>query len=521
VTGDSAGAPAATAGHAAPPRLRIERLTKRFGGLVANDAIDLEIRVGEIHCLLGENGAGKSTLSACLYGLYRPDGGRILIDGQPIASASPADAIRHGIGMVHQHFILVPPFTVLENIVVGTGAGGTWLDLKAAAARVRELCRGYGLTLDLDAPVAALSVGEQQWVEILKALYLGARLLILDEPTAVLTPQESEVLFRILRVMTGRGLSVLLISHKLNEVMQGDRVTVLRRGRAVATLATADTSTIALARLMVGREVDLRPRRPAATPGRTLLAVDDLWVRHDRGYPALRGISFEIRAGEILGLAGVAGNGQSELFETLVGVRQPDRGEIRLDGEALAGRRSRAGAAHRIGHVPEDRFKQGLVPAFSVAENLLLGRQRDPAFARHGLLRFDRLRQFARDSVAAFGIATPSIDSPTRTLSGGNAQKVILARELQQGGTLLLCNQPTRGLDVGVIEYVHRQLLAKRAEGYGILLASEELDDLLALSDRIMVMFRGEIMDVVEADDADITRIGLMMAGQHADAVPA
>jgi simple sugar transport system ATP-binding protein len=498
---------------AVPPRLRVEGLTKRFGAVAANDGVTLEVAPGELHALLGENGAGKSTLSACLYGLYRPDAGRILVDGWPVALRSPAEAIAAGIGLVQQHFVLVPGFTVRENITVGTAGSG--LGARAAARqRIAGLARRLGLALDPEARVADLSVGEQQWVEILKAVYLGARLLILDEPTASLTPQESERLFAVIRSMTEEGIAVLLISHKLAEVMQADRVTILRRGRSEATLVPARSSPGALARLMVGRDVELRPPRPAGVPGAPMLEVEALWVERARGVPALRGVGFTVRRGEILGLAGVAGNGQSELFETLVGVRRPLRGSIRLDGRPIAGRRPAEILAAGVGHAPEDRFALGLVPDFSVAENLALGRQRSRDFARLGFLDRGRLRRFAEARVRDFAIATPSVAAPVRTLSGGNAQKVILARELAQSRDCLLLNQPTRGLDVGVVEQLYRLLLEKRREGYAILLCSEELDDLLALADRIAVIFRGEIMAVLEAAAADRTRLGLLMAGQ-------
>jgi simple sugar transport system ATP-binding protein len=498
--------------------LKVEDLTKRFPQVVANDSVSFEVRRGEIHALLGENGAGKTTLAECIYGFYKPDAGRIYIDGSLVELDSPSDAIELGIGMVHQHFVLVPPLTVIENIIVGTPSQGLLLDLTGAETRLAGICEKYGIDIDLRAKVWQLSVGEQQWVEILKALYVGSRLLILDEPTAVLTPQETEQFFATLKQMTAEGLSIILITHKLEEVMQvSDRVTVLRRGKYVATVTTAEVSKADLARMMVGREVLFSVQKEELPPGEPVMEVRDLHARNDRGQEALRGVSFTLHRNEILGLAGVAGNGQKELFEVLAGVRKAESGRVLLQGEDITNRSPRYTMQRGIGHIPEDRIHEGLIPEFSVAENLILGQQRTELYRRGPFLNFERIRKFARTSISTFEIQTPSLDHPTKFLSGGNLQKVILARELWQCPQVLLANQPTRGLDVGVIEYVRKRLLEKRAEGVGILLSSEDLDDIFNLSDRIMVIFKGRIMGIFDTRQADIEHIGLLMAGVTGD----
>ena len=503
--------------NTSPPRLQVRGLTKRFGALVANEEVSLTVMPGELHCLLGENGAGKSTLSACLYGLYRPDGGEIAVDGQILRFASPAQAITAGIGMVHQHFVLVDTFTVLENIVVGTGSG-VRLDLQRARQRIDDICRQLALSLDLDARTEDLSVGQQQWVEIVKALYLGARLLILDEPTAVLTPQESRMLFESLRRMLAGGLSVILISHKMNEVMQSDCVTVLRRGRVVGSVRTSDVTRDDLTRMMVGRELTAIESGSRAVDGATVLSITGLSVRDPRGITLLSDVTLDLRRGEILGLAGIAGNGQRNLFEAICGLQRAQAGGIELEGRSILGLNPHAITQLGLGHVPEDRFKDGLVPDFSIAENLVLGDHREKAWSHRLLLDATRMRAAARAAIGAFSIAATGPDARVRRLSGVNAQKVILARELERARRVLLCNQPTRGLDVGVIEYVHRQILDKREAGVAILLASEELDDLLALCDRIAVIFRGRIMAILDRAEADIGLIGRLMAGGTAPA---
>ena len=495
------------------PRLEVNGLTKRFGTLIANDGISFDVAVGELHCLLGENGAGKSTLSACLFGLLSPDAGEIRLDGQPLVAATPAQAIAAGIGMVHQHFVLVPAFSVTENIIVGTG-GGWRTDLSAGRRRITEICDRYGLTLDPDRLVSDLSVGEKQWVEVVKALYLGARLLILDEPTAVLTPEESDRLFAVIRRLTGEGIAVLLISHKMREVLQSDRVTVLRRGRVVATVRTADTTGEELSKLMVGRSVlPVEATAPAASSD-VVLQIDDLVMAQARSSAAP--ISLSLRAGEILGIAGVAGNGQDELLETLAGLRPPHSGNLRLKGQSIAGLGAQALARQGVGYVPADRFRDGLVPDFTIAENLTIGRQWLAVARRGPFLNTALMRRTAEAAIADFAIAADGPDAQCRRLSGGNAQKVILAREFAKARHLLLCNQPTRGVDLGATEFIHREILRKRAEGCATILASEELDDLLALSDRIAVMFRGSILGIFPRAVADPALIGRLMAG-HVD----
>ena len=493
----------------------MEQITKRFGDVVAVDSASFDVRRGEIHCLLGENGAGKSTLSQCLYGYYRPDSGTIYLDGKKISYSSPRDAISRGVGMVHQHFVLVKTFSVIENIVLGTRRTGWSMNLAAARARLSEICGRYEIEVDFNAKIWQLSVGEQQWVEILKALYLGAELLILDEPTAALTPQESEKLFRIVRRMTADSLSVILITHKLNEVMQSDRATVLRRGRVVSTVETSRTSRTELTNHMVGRTVMFQLQRENLEKGRKILEVRGLTVKDDKGLTALDGISFDLHANEILGIAGVAGNGQKELFEAIVGARKIEDGEIRMNGEEIANQSPRSAIDRGIGYIPDDRYRFGLVGEFTVEENMVLGLQKNPSFSRRGLLDFSGIRSFAAKNIADFEIVAPSAKAGTGTLSGGNAQKVILAREFWSSSCCLLANQPTRGLDVGVIEYVHKLLIQKCSEGFAILVASEELDDIVSLSDRIGVMFKGKIMGVFDAGAVTLEQIGLLMAGHR------
>ena len=507
-----------------PTILQARSLTKRFPGVIANEDVDFDLETGEIHCLFGENGAGKSTLSACLFGYYRPEGGTIEVGGREVRFRSPRDAINIGIGMVHQHFVLVGDFTVLENIIVGTHARGWRLEHDAARERIRKICDEYDIRLDLDDRVDDLAVGQQQWVEILKALYLGAKVLILDEPTAVLTPEESERLFRIINHMCDEGLSVILISHKMAEVMQAHRVTVLRKGRVVGTVRPKEVTPRELTRMMVGRDVELRVvrdrSRDSATEEEPVLVVQDLEYRNDQGGKALDGVNFSIGRGEIMGLAGVSGNGQKELFEILSGVLAPTSGTVTLDGEKIEGMPSRQYMDRGVGLVPDDRFREGLIPQFGVDENIILGWQRNDDYRRGIFLDHRQISSVAKNLVGEFQISTPSVGTPVHHLSGGNAQKVILAREFVHSSKLLLANQPTRGLDLGVIEYVYNQLIAKRDEGYAILLASEELEDLLNLSDRILVIAGGRITGVVEPEATTIEAIGLMMAGGREEHTP-
>jgi simple sugar transport system ATP-binding protein len=497
------------------PALEMRGITKRYPGVVANDRIDLDVRPGEIHALLGENGAGKTTLMNVLYGLARPDEGEILLDGEFVALAGPADAIARGISMVHQHFMLVPVLTVAENIVLGdeTMKGPLFLDRKEAHRRIVELGERFGFDIDPDAKVGSLSVGWQQRVEILKALYREARILVLDEPTAVLTPQETEEIFAVLRRLAAAGHSIVFISHKLYEVLEiADRITVIRRGRVVGERSATGTTEEDLAELMVGREVSLAVDRGESKPGETVLAVEGLKARDDRGQEAVGGVDFEIRAGEILGIAGVAGNGQDELVEALVGLRRPTAGRITLDGTDITGRGSRAIYGAGVAFVPADRHRFGIVLSFPLSDNLILTNYHRPPYA-HGIFRDDEaIRRTAEELIEAFDIRTPSADVRAATLSGGNQQKVIVAREFARDLRLLVLDQPTRGLDVGSIEFIHKQAIAKRDAGTAILLVSAELDEVLELSDRIAVMYRGKIVGVVDGRTADKNEVGLLMA---------
>jgi general nucleoside transport system ATP-binding protein len=495
--------------------LEVKQLTKKFGEVVAADAISFDVRKGEIHCLLGENGAGKSTLTECIYGYYHPDEGTILIENEVVKIKSPNDAITKGIGMVHQHFVLVQPLSVIENIIVGTPAATLRLNKNKTVKKFNKLCENYDLDIDANSIIWDLSVGQQQWVEILKALYMDARLLILDEPTAVLTPQESEKLFKILRQMTHEGISIVLISHKLNEVMQSDRVTVLRKGKYVATVDTKSASKQSLTNMMVGREVIFKVDKEEIPVGKPMLEVKDISIKADWGGDLLSQVSLSVHQHEILGIAGVAGNGQKELFEALVGVLKPNSGHIFVDGTEITSAQPQEIMDMGVGHIPQDRYKEGLIGEFSIAENLILGMQRNPQYSTGWFLQKKKIQAFAKKCLKAFDISTPSLQTTVNNLSGGNAQKVILARELWQSSKVLLANRPTRGLDVGVIEYVHNQLLQMRQEGYAILMASEELEDIFNLADRIAVIFKGKIMGILKTEDASIEEIGLMMAGQQ------
>lgn len=495
------------------PAIRTLNLTKKFHQVVANDAVSFDVIPGEIHCLLGENGAGKSTLAECLYGFYKPEQGQIFIDGKAVEISSPAEAISYGIGMVHQHFVLVPTLSVLENIVVGTKSAGILLDLRAAEQKIKSLCDYYQVELDLQTKVWQLPVGRQQWVEILKALYVGARILILDEPTAVLTPDESKMLFKILHKMTDDNMSVILISHKLNEVLQSDRVTILRQGKKVVTLVTAETNKEELTSRMVGREINTTLEKKTMKPGKPLLVIKNLKAKNDRGQVALNGFDLTVRTGEIIGIAGVAGNGQKELFETLIGVRQATDGEIYLNGVDIVNRKPKYIQKLGVAFIPEDRFSEGLVSNFTVEENLIIGNHRDKKFKTRGFLNFKQITSFAKACIEKFGIQTPSEKTLIRTLSGGNAQKVIVAREFAQNAQLTLANQPSRGLDVGVIEYMHQLLLRKRENDGGILMASEDLEELFNIADTIIVMYDGKVMGSFPVETADLNTIGLLMAG--------
>jgi ABC-type uncharacterized transport system ATPase subunit len=480
----------------APPALELRGITKRFGTLVANRSVDLELRTGEIHALLGENGAGKSTLMNVLYGLHQPDEGEILLGGEPVTIDSPRRAIRLGIGMVHQHFMLVPVMTVAENLVLGSEpTRGPLLDYKAAAARTRELSERFGLAVDPEARVEDLGVGAQQRVEILRALFRGAKILVLDEPTAVLTAQESQDLFAVLRALAREGTSIVFISHKLNEVLDvADRITVLRRGERIDTVPAAGATERSLARLMVGRDVLLRVEKTDHKPGAPLLEVRALAARDDRGLPAVREISFDVRGGEIVGIAGVDANGQSELIEAIMGLRRPDAGQVMVEGRDVTDANPRQTLAAGVSHIAEDRHRRGLVLEFDLAENLSLREYRKPPMSRFGWLSPKRMVARARGLLVEFDVRGGDCYTRAGSLSGGNQQKVVIARELAAEPRVLIAAQPTRGLDVGAIEFVHSRLVRERDEGRAVLLISLELEEIRSLSDRVLVIYEGEIV---------------------------
>ena len=479
-----------------PPLLELKGITKAFPGVIANDHVDFELRMGEVHALLGENGAGKSTLMNILYGLYHPDEGELRLNGSPVRISSPREAIDAGIGMVHQHFMLIPVMTVAENIVLAAEPKkGPFLDEQAAEARVRELSQRFGLAVRPDARIDSISVGMQQRAEILKALYRGAEILILDEPTAVLTPQEAKELFEIIRSLQADGKSIIFISHKLNEVLEiADRITVLRLGKNVDTVPSAGATVEGLAKLMVGREVVLRVEKPPAQPGEPLLIAEDLVVLDDRGLEACRGVSFELKAGEILGIAGVDGNGQTELIDALTGLRGPSGGRIIAAGTDITGASARDVLDLGVGHIPEDRQVRGLVLDFTLAENLALHDFRREPESKWGWLYPRRLIERAGRLLKEFDVRGGGPKTLASALSGGNQQKVVIAREVSRDPRILVAAQPTRGLDVGAIEFVHRRLVEERDEGRGILLVSFELEEILSLSDRIIVLYEGRIV---------------------------
>jgi ABC-type uncharacterized transport system ATPase subunit len=493
-------------------------IIKRFPGVLANDEVDFDLRLGEIHALLGENGAGKSTLMNVLAGLYRPEGGSIRVCGQTVDFRSPRDAIDRGIGMVHQHFMLVPSQSVTENILLGLDEPRFAMNLPHYEHRVAELAEEFGLHVDPHAKIWQLSVGEQQRVEILKMLYRGADILIMDEPTAVLAPQEIDDLFSILRGMVAEGKSIVFISHKLGEVMQiAGRITVLRKGRVTASgLRPAETTPADLARLMVGRPVLFRIEREAQDSGDVVLAVEGVSADNDKGLPALRNLSLQVRSGEILGVAGVAGNGQRELAEVISGLRVCTGGRVLVNGQVVSNQPARKAIDRGVAHVPEDRKDVGSAPNLPITHNLILKSYRKPPVARGMAVHYPTARQHALELKEAYDIIAPSVDTSVRFLSGGNLQRVILAREISSGPELMIAMQPTRGLDVGAIEGVHRLLLDLRRAGAAILLVSEELDEITSLSDRIVVLYEGEIVGQVvgEVDDVQREQIGLMMTGQ-------
>ena len=506
---------------ASAPILQLEGITKRFPGVLANDDIDFDLEPGEVHALLGENGAGKSTLMNILYGLYTPDEGRILLRGRPIDLGSTKAAIEHGIGMVHQHFMLIPVMSVAENIVLASEPrhAAVLLDYDAANRRVNELSQRYGLAVDPEARIDRITVGQQQRVEILKALYRGAEILVLDEPTAVLTPQEAQELFVIIRSLKDQGKSIIFISHKLNEVLEiADRVTTLRRGKLIATVPAAGATEEELARMMVGREVLLRVDKEPARPGGPLLEVEDLVVVDDRELEAVRGVSFTVHAGEILGLAGVDANGQAELIEAISGLRHAVSGRVVLDGKEITNAGAREVLNAGLGHIPEDRHRRGLVLPFSLTENLALHAYRHDPDSRLGFLRLGKMLDRAKRLLVEFDVRGGSPTTAAGALSGGNQQKVVLAREIDGDPKVLIAAQPTRGLDVGAIEFVHRRLVEQRDAGRAVFLVSLELEEILSLSDRILVIYEGRIVGEFPPTATE-EELGFAMTGGRREAV--
>jgi len=499
--------------------LEMRGIVKRFPGVLASDHVDFDIRAGDVHALLGENGAGKSTLVKILYGLYDPDEGEVLLNGKPVSIDSPVDAIELGIGMIHQHFMLVESLTVAENVALGLPSSREPLtDLDRVSKRILELAEIYGLQVDPDAYIWQLAVGQRQRVEIIKALYRGAALLILDEPTAVLTPQEVDEFFVTIRQMVGDGHSVIFISHKLHEVIAiSNRVSVLRDGKMVDSRDTAGCTKADLARMMVGREVSMKPERADIEQGEVRLELKDLCAESDREMPAVCGMNLKIHSGEIMGLAGVSGNGQRELAEIITGLRPVTEGQVLLEGVDVTGQLPGDLTEQMIAYIPEERMKDGMIQDFTVAENAVLRDHHKEPFSRSGFLLLRTIAEFADKLIKSFQVKTPSRETPAKNLSGGNIQKVVLARELSRQPRVLIAAQPTRGVDIGATEYVHSLLLEQREKGTAILLISEDLDEVMGLSDRIAVIYEGHIMGVVDADLATPEQLGLMMAGVGAE----
>ncbi len=503
----------------APPVLEVRGITKRFPGVLANDNINLTLHKGEVLGLLGENGAGKSTLMNMIYGLYKPDEGEILVNGQAVEITGPKDAIELGIGMVHQHFQLVDVLTVTENVMLGNeSVSGPFLRRDRARREIMELSQEFGLDVDPDALISDLPVGVQQRVEIIKALYRHADILILDEPTAVLTPQETRGLFKIMHTLLDKGVSIIFISHKLKEVLEiCDNVVVLRRGKVAGLADPKESTEQSLASLMVGRDVILEVEKGEATPGVEILNIVNLQVHDERGLPAVEGVNLGLQRGEILGVAGVQGNGQTELVEALTGMRPVDSGRIFIKGEDVTGASPRNVAEKGVGHVPEDRQRDGLVASFTVMHNLVLCTYYRDEFSNAIVVDDRAIAENAHQLVQQYDVRPPIINNLASGLSGGNQQKVIVAREFSRGVDLLIASQPTRGLDVGSIEFIHKQIIRMRDEGAGILLVSSELDEVLSLSDRVAVMFEGQIIDILPIEEADKDTVGLRMAGVRED----
>ena len=495
--------------------LQMRGISKRFPGVLANHKVDFDVASGEVHALLGENGAGKSTLMKILYGLYHPDEGEIVLNGKPVSIASPNDSINLGIGMIHQHFMLVQTLTVAENVALGLPSSrGMLTDLERVSKRIVELAEIYGLKIDPSAYIWQLSVGQQQRVEIIKALYRGAALLILDEPTAVLTPQEVDELFVIMRQMVKDGHALIFISHKLHEVVEiSNRVTVLRDGRKIGTRPTSETTKQALANWMVGREVGFTPDRGQVELGEVRLQLEGLSCSSDRGTPGLREVSLEVCSGEILGIAGVSGNGQRELAESVTGLRKITGGRVRLENIDVTGFAPGYLTDHMLSYIPEERMRDGMIREFTVAENLILREHHKQPYSRSGFLILGGIASHSDQLIQRFHVKTPSRETLAKNLSGGNIQKVVLAREISRNPRVIVAAQPTRGLDIGATEYVRAQLLEQRKQGAAILLISEDLDEILALSDRIAVIYEGRIMDIVPRADATPAKLGLLMAG--------
>ncbi len=502
--------------------IEMRGITKRFPGVLASDHVDFDVKSGEVHALLGENGAGKSTLMKILYGMYHADEGQILLNGKPVTIASPTDAINLGVGMIHQHFMLVQSLTVAENVALGLPSSrGPLTDLDRVSKRIVELASIYGLKIDPNAYVWQLSVGQQQRVEIIKALYRGAALLILDEPTAVLTPQEVDEFFIVMRQMVKDGYALIFISHKLHEVVDiSNRVTVLRNGKKIGTRPTSETTKQDLANWMVGRDVDFAPDRGKVDLGEVRLKLDKVSCGSDRGTPGLREVNLEIHSGEILGIAGVSGNGQRELAETVVGLRKTTSGRIFLEGKDVTGFAPGDLTDRMLSYIPEERMRDGMIREFTVAENMILREHHKQPFSRSGFLKLKDISTHTDKLISQFQVKTPSQETLAKNLSGGNIQKIVLAREISRNPRAIIAAQPTRGLDIGATEYVREQLLDQRKRGAAVMLISEDLDEIFALSDRVAVIYEGSIMDILSRQDATRERLGLLMAGVHPEEKP-